>query len=168
MALPLLLTCVRFACGQAGYVYLGALTDPQLAQYAKQVGRLYKEYGPEVADTYGQANFSTIAKYSQYAAEGGMAPAAFVAQPLWSHGSYAQDAWRCPELNLYSPADGTPVICTANSPNLFYRNRGLNKTDPGKDLADRIRGVAARYEPPFFITIYVPPQGLEPWSPTDL
>ena len=29
---------------------------------------------------------------------------AYVAQPLWAHGTYSQDAWRCPELNLYSPA----------------------------------------------------------------
>lgn len=70
-----------------------------------------------------------------------MAPTAYVAQPLWSHGSYSQDAWRCPELNLYSPADGTPIICTANDPNLFYRNRGLDPENPGKDLADRIRTV---------------------------
>jgi len=138
----------------AGYVYLGALTDEQLSRYASRTGRLYEKYGPEVADTYGQANWSTIAKYSAAAKKGGMAPSAYVAQPLWSHGSYAQNAWRCPELNLYSPADGTPIICTANSPNLFYRNRKLDPANPGKDLAERIRTVAAEYRPPFFITIY--------------
>jgi hypothetical protein len=138
----------------AGYVYLGALTDEQLERYAKRTGRLYQTFGPTVADTYGQANLSTIAKYSAAAAAGGAAPAAYVAQPLWSHGTYAKDAWRCPELNLYSPADGTPIVCTANDPNLFYRNRGLSPDHPAKDLADRIRGAAARYEPPFFITIY--------------
>ena len=74
--------------------------------------------------------------------------------PQRSHGPYSQDAWKCPELNLYSPADGTPIVCTANDPNLFYRNRKLNATDPSDDLAARIRQVAARYEPPFFITVY--------------
>jgi len=138
----------------AGYVYLGALTTQQLAAYATRTGRLYAAYGPNVADTYGQANFSTIAQYSAHAAAGGVAPKAYVAQPLWAHGSYAQDAWRCPELNLYSPSDGTPLICTANEPNLFYRNRQLNATDPGDDLAGRIRTAANRYEPPFFITVY--------------
>jgi hypothetical protein len=138
----------------AGYVYLGALTDEQLGRYAKRTGELYKRYGPSVADTYGQANLSTIAKYSAAAAEGGMAPVAYVAQPLWARGAYAQDAWRCPELNLYSPHDGAPIICTANKPSLFYRNAGLNATHPGADLAARIRNVSKRYEPPFFITVY--------------
>ena len=78
-----------------------------------------------------------------------MSPVAYVAQPLWAYGSYSQNAWRCPELNLYSPSDGTPIICTANSPSLFYRNRGLSKDHPGRDLAQRIRAVAcAATSPP--------------------
>lgn len=90
----------------AGYVYLGALTDAQLGRYAGRVGRLYKEYGPSVADTYGQANLSTIASYSRYAAAGdaagpGMAPAAYVAQPLWAYGAYGRNAYKCPALNMY-------------------------------------------------------------------
>ena len=43
-------------------VPIGALTDEQLQRYTRRVGRLYKEYGPEVADTYGQGNLTTIAK----------------------------------------------------------------------------------------------------------
>ena len=34
------------------------------------MGALYAEYGPSVVDTYGQANLSTIAKYSKYARAG--------------------------------------------------------------------------------------------------
>ena len=105
-----------------------------------------------------------------------MAPSAYVSQPLWSHGAYAQGAYKCPELNLYSPSDGTPIICTPNTPNvssataspgccaavtllcceqLFYRNRGITKgSSPAAQLAARIRTAAARYEPPYFITIY--------------
>lgn len=49
----------------AGYVYLGALTDAQLQRYAARTGQLYAKYGPTVADTYGQANLSTIANYSK-------------------------------------------------------------------------------------------------------
>ena len=46
----------------AGYVYLGALSEEQLGRYATRTGQLYARYGPTVADTYGQANLSTIAK----------------------------------------------------------------------------------------------------------
>ena len=35
----------------AGYVYLGSLSEQQLQRYTARVGKLYKEYGPEVADT---------------------------------------------------------------------------------------------------------------------
>ena len=138
----------------AGYVYLGALNDAQLHRYASRTGQLYERYGPTVVDTYGQANMTVITKYSKFASLNGTAPAAFVTQPLWSHSSYSQDAWRCPALNLYDQVDGTPIICTANDPNLFYRNRGLSPGHPGRDLADRIRNVSERYEPPFFITVY--------------
>mmetsp|Transcript_25011 Transcript_25011/g.65223 ORF Transcript_25011/g.65223 Transcript_25011/m.65223 type:complete len:510 (-) Transcript_25011:223-1752(-) len=138
----------------AGYVYLGALSPPQLEQYAGRVGRLFAEYGPDVADTYGQANFSVMTAYSRAAAANGVAPLAYVTQPLWAYSSYAEDAWQCPELNLFDPDTGTPVICTAHDPSLFYRNRNINQSDPGNDLADRIRTVASQYDPPFFITVY--------------
>ena len=106
----------------AGYVYLGALNEAQLGRYTERTGRLFATYGPSVADTYGQANLTTISAYTKYAAIGGQTPITYVSQPLWAHGTYGQDAWKCPELNLKS-ADGTPIICTSNSPNLFYRNR---------------------------------------------
>ncbi len=48
-----------------GYVYLGALTDAQLQAYASRVGRLNKDYGVNVVDTYGNANLTTMQKYSQ-------------------------------------------------------------------------------------------------------
>ena len=83
-----------------------------------------------------------------------MAPVAYVSQPLWAYKPYAQNAYKCPDLNMYSPSDGTPIICTAHTPSLFYRNRGINQQDPGKDLAGRIRTVAEQYEPPFFVTVY--------------
>ena len=134
----------------AGYVYLGALTDAQLEQYAARVGRLYASYGPSVADTYGQANLTTMAAYTLHAASAGTAPIAYVSQPLWSHGSYGQDAWKFPRLNMHA-ADGTPIICTSNTPNLFYRNRGLNASNPGEDLAARIRNVSKRAR---FISVY--------------
>jgi hypothetical protein len=146
----------------AGYVYLGDLTELQLQRYATRVGQLYKKYGPTVADTYGSANLSTIAKYSRYAAQGGLAPAAYVASAPRPFG--AQSNTTCPELNVFSPADGTPIICTAHSPSLFYRNRHISQTDPAKDLAHRIRTVASRYKPPFFVTVY---GGLK-WTASDM
>ena len=137
----------------AGYVYLGALSDAQLQKYASRVGRLFSEYGPSVADTYGQANLTTIEKYTKYAAMGGDAPSAYVSQPLWAHGSYGQDAFKCPRLN-FRANDGTPVICTSNSPNLFYRNRGLSPSHPAQDLAARIFQAASASDDVRFITVY--------------
>ena len=74
-----------------------------------------------------------------------------------AHGSYAENAWKCPNsLNIRSTHTNTPIICTSNDPNLFYRNRGLDPdaSNNGEILADRIRNVTAPYEPPFFVLIY--------------
>ena len=74
---------------------------------------------------------------------------------------------KCPVLNQ-NAADGTPLICTADQglgnqsfddhcgswPSLLYRNRGIWPADPGADLAARIRSIAGKYEPPFFVTVY--------------
>ena len=143
----------------AGYVYLSRLTEIQLRAYSSRVGQLYSEYGPNVADTYGEANLSTMVKYSKYASmNGGAKPKAYVTQPQWGrNNSISKTAYKCPSLNMYivesqSGEDRTPIICTAT--NLFYRNAGLHPSYPGKDLADRIRNVSQRYEPPFFITVY--------------
>lgn len=138
----------------ARYVYIGMLNEVQLQRYAGRVGRLFKEYGPEVADTYGQANLTTIAAYSKFAAQGGMAPTAYVSQPLWAYGDYAEDAYKCPSYNMFSPSDGTPIICTSHTPSLFYRNRNIDQKDPGADLGGRIRSLATQFEPPFFVTVY--------------
>jgi len=141
-----------------GYVYLSQLNETQLSAYSSRVGQLYSEYGPSVADTYGEANLSTIMKYSQYASmNGGSKPKAYVTQPQWGENNpISKSAYRCPSLNMYidSDQDRTPIICTAYEPNLFYRNSHLNPDHPGTDLADRIRNVSNRYEPPFFITVY--------------
>ena len=66
------------------------------------------------------------------------------------------------DLHTYR-ADGTPIICTAHSPSLFYRNRHISQKDPAKDLSSRIRKVSRRYKPPFFITVY---GGLK-WTASD-
>lgn len=60
------------------------MDDMMLERYTKRVGRLFRNYGPSVADVYGQANFSVMDMYSKYAKlDGGMAPQAYVTQPLW-------------------------------------------------------------------------------------
>jgi hypothetical protein len=149
----------------AGYVHLGALSESQLEAYATRAGRLYKEYMPEnaPADTFGWANWSSLDKYKEYAAKAGQAPGAFVAQPLTGSPGYM----KCPVLNQ-NAADGTPLICTADQglgnqsfhdscgvrPSLLYRNLCIWSADPGADLAARIRSIAGKYEPPFFITVY--------------
>lgn len=43
-----------------------------------------------------------------------MAPAAYVSQPLWSHGAYGKGAYKCAAENMYSPTDGTPIIWCAD------------------------------------------------------
>ena len=69
----------------AGYVYLGAMNETILERYTRRVGSLFRTYGPRVADTYGQANFSVIDLYSEFAASVKvMAPEAYVTQPLWA------------------------------------------------------------------------------------
>ena len=149
----------------AGYVHLGALDEAQLEAYATRAGRLFKEYMPKdaPADTFGWANWSSLDTYKKFAAAAGQAPGAFVAQPLTGTQGY----FKCPVLNQNS-ADGTPLICTADQglgdqsvqdscgkwPSLLYRNRGIWSENPGADLAARIRSIAGKYEPPFFVTVY--------------
>jgi hypothetical protein len=127
-----------------------------MERYATRVGTMFAEYGPTtgmVADTYGGANLSTLKTYSQYAKQGGSVPIAYVSQPLWAYGVYGENSYRCPVDNMYSPYDHTPLICTSQTPVLFYRNRGIDQNDPGGDLAARIRNATAKWEPPFFITV---------------
>ena len=100
------------------------------------------------------SNLTTIEKYTKYAAVGGQAPTAYVSQPLWAHGSYAQDAWKCPHLNMRANDGITPIICTSNAPNLFYRNRGLSPDHPARDLAARISQTAHSSDDVRFITVY--------------
>ena len=47
--------------------------------------------------------------------KGGFAPTAYVAQPLWAYSGYSEDAYKCPSLNMYSPADGTSALHAGRS-----------------------------------------------------
>jgi hypothetical protein len=73
--------------GGCGYVYYGRMTDLQIQTFATRCGRLMKDYGPAVIDTYGQTGSSqlntrsVLANFSLYAAESGTAPEMYISQP---------------------------------------------------------------------------------------
>jgi hypothetical protein len=67
--------------GGGGYVYLNTLSDTQFQRYARRVGRLLRDYGPSVVDTYGFASPALLHNYSAQAAIGGQAPAAYISEP---------------------------------------------------------------------------------------
>ncbi len=97
-------------------------------------------------------------EYAHALAAGGNAPAAFVTQPNWAPWTHAQafKPWRCePDGGNLVLADGrTPLICTSNSPQLFYYSTTLNASCPSCDLAARITTVARRQPPPHFVSVY--------------
>merc|ERR1712232_1278230 len=127
--------------GGAGYVFLNQLTPMQLSRYAKRVGRILQDYGPNVVDTYGFASFDLISNYSYNAAMGGKAPAAYLSQPSdW--GLPGLPSFKCPQPNNWQD-DGTPVICTPGD-DLMYYSAGLDETCPSCDLAARIKGHAEK------------------------
>jgi hypothetical protein len=69
--------------GGCGYVYFGRMSDPQIKSFATRCGRLMKEYGPAVIDTFGQTGdeantVSVLTNFSRYAAQGGVAPQMYV------------------------------------------------------------------------------------------
>lgn len=135
--------------GGCGYVYYGKMTDPQLRSFATRCGRLMKDYGPAVIDTYGQQGDGTVAvlaNFSRYAKEGGMAPQMYISQPTGSiHYSY----YKCNQsaIDAWQP-DGTPVLCTHGG--LFYVMGNMG----GEALAKRINAVAESATKPYFITVY--------------
>ena len=63
------------------------MTDAQLTTFATRCGRLMKEYGPAVVDTFGQQGTSDVESlhklsvFSEAAAKGGAAPAMYITQP---------------------------------------------------------------------------------------
>jgi len=55
------------------------MTDAQIRTFATRCGRLMRDYGPAVIDTYGQTGpaantFSVLTNFSRYAAAAGVAP----------------------------------------------------------------------------------------------
>ena len=97
-------------------------------------------------------------EYAHALAAGGNAPAAFVTQPNWAPWTHAQayKPWRCePDGGNLVLADGrTPLICTSNSPQLFYYSTTLNASCPSCDLAARITTAARRQPRPHFVSVY--------------
>jgi len=139
------------ATAGAGYAMLDQFSAPQLDAYAARVGRLLAAYGPSVVDSYGYANLSTMQRYAAAAAAGGGAPSLFVSQPNWDQRAYAP--YHCAQDNMWLP-DGTPVVCSSYDPQLFYYKDGLIPFAPAEELALRIRRVAEKHAPPFFILVY--------------
>ena len=138
----------------AGYAYPNQMTDEQLERYGKRVGRLAALYGPRIFDTYGYANISVHEKYAAAAIKGGATPTAFVTQPNWEYVSPAYSPFQCKNDSNMVLSDGTPLICTSGNPNLFYYSKSLNAACPSCDLAGRIKEVAAKHPPPYFVLVY--------------
>ena len=140
----------------AGYAYLNQMSASQLDTYGRRVGELTSTYGPSVIDTYGYANVSTHDAYAKAIAAGGGLPAAFISQPNWEF-NFTWDylPFRCgmdSGDNLLLDDGRTPLICASGSPALFYPE--LSDQCPSCDLAGRIKAVAAKHKPPFFIVVY--------------
>ena len=108
--------------GGCGYVYYGRMNDAQVKSFASRCGRLMRDYGPAVVDTFGQTGdhdntVSVLSNFSTYAAAAGVAPQMYISQPTGNiHYSY----YKCDQsrLDMWQP-DGTPVLCTS-SKGLFY------------------------------------------------
>eukprot|EP01052_Picozoa_sp_SAG31_P062597 SAG31_NODE_21570_length_546_cov_0.807606_1_plen_157_part_10 len=108
------------------YVYYGAMNDLQLKSFATRCGRLMKDYGPAVIDTFGQTGgvfgkpdnnpentYKKLNLFNKAAAAAGTAPQMYISQPTGNiHYAYYQ----CNETRLdnWLP-DGTPVVCTGSS-----------------------------------------------------
>ena len=131
------------------------MSEAQIKTFATRCGRLMKEYGPAVVDTFGQQGTSSseaVAKlslFSEAARAGGVPPQMFITQPTGViHYSY----FACNEsqLDTWQP-DGTPVVCTS-SKGLFYVMGSLG----GVKLAERINAVAQAPGQGQFITVCTP------------
>eukprot|EP01045_Picozoa_sp_COSAG04_P000160 COSAG04_NODE_3_length_53939_cov_50.145431_50_plen_321_part_00 len=138
--------------GGCGYVYYGRMTDPQIKSFATRCGRLMKDYGPAVIDTFGQQgpseahSVSVLSNFSKYAAAGGVAPQMYITQPT---GNIKYSYYQCDESNVdtWQP-DGTPVLCTHSG--VFYVMGSMG----GEKLASHINAIAANHSKPYFITVY--------------
>ena len=123
----------------------------QIKTFAKRCGRLMKEYGPAVIDSYGQQGTTTarsvsvLSNFSRYAAEGGKAPEMYITQPT-SNIKYSYYACNQSSIDSWLP-DGTPLLCTHGG--VFY----VMGTLGGKELASRINAIAASHSPPYFISV---------------
>lgn len=146
--------------GGCGYVYYGAMSDAQIATFAARCGRLMKEYGPAVVDTFGQTGdeantFSVLSNFSRYAEAAGIAPLFYISQPTGCCIHYATfDCTKAASLDLTLP-DGTPLLCT--NPDVFYIGGPAG-------VANNVNKLAAANKPPFFITVY----GLLKWTASDM
>ena len=137
--------------GGGGYVFLNTLSDVQFQRYARRVGRLLREFGPSVVDTYGFASPALLLNYSVEAAIGGQAPSAYISEPT-HFGIWDQIPgkpilpYSCTQTDNRLLDDGkTPLICTPGTdPWVFYFASGLNKTCPSCDFAARIRTHASK------------------------
>ena len=72
--------------GGCGYVYYGTMSDAQIQTFAARCGRLMRDYGPAVVDTFGQTGneantFSVLTNFSRYAEAAGVAPSFYISQP---------------------------------------------------------------------------------------
>jgi hypothetical protein len=135
------------------------MTDMQIDTFATRCGRLMRDYGPAVVDTYGQtgsaANTAAVrTNFSRYAAAAaaGVPPAMYISQPT---GSIKYSYYDCSASLDQALPDGTPLLCTSSNPNLFYIPSSLGPVPcPRCTLAGFINDVAAAHAPPFFITVY--------------
>ena len=98
------------------------MNDAQVKSFAARCGRLMRDYGPAVIDTYGQTGdhdntVSVLSNFSAYAAAAGVAPQMYITQPT---GNIRYSYYQCDEshLDMWQP-DGTPLLCTSNK-GLFY------------------------------------------------
>eukprot|EP00041_Stephanoeca_diplocostata_P019356 m.416696 g.416696 ORF g.416696 m.416696 type:complete len:368 (+) comp21282_c0_seq9:1590-2693(+) len=138
--------------GGAGYVYWGTLSTDYLHAFATRAGQLIRQYGPNVIDTYGQANLSTMQTFSTHCAEnGGEAPLMYINEPTGGPIPFAY--YECPNLNMALPDVNATVVCTSHAPGLFYIPGALGKA-PCKscELARRIQQVA--HGGTHFINVY--------------
>ena len=151
--------------GGCGYVYYGRMSDAQIGTFATRCGRLMRDFGPAVIDTFGQTGdevntFSVLTNFSRYAAAGGVAPAMYISQPTLCCIDYASfNCSAAASLDLALP-DTTPLVCTAES--LFYVGGGSGCV--ACTIAANINKVARANAPPFFITVY---GGLK-WTSADI
>jgi hypothetical protein len=139
--------------GGCGYVYYGRMSDAQIKGFATRCGRLMKEYGPAIVDTYGQtgasvaATVSVLGNFSRYAKVGGVGPEMYISQPTQSIKEMVSLTCNETQLDAWLP-DGTPLVCTSRK-GLFYV---MPSPGAGITLAGNINAVGGSGNQ--FITAY--------------